>query len=292
MVALRFDGCAELTEGFALRGHQVVRRMERHHLMGWLSLFAHRELIASWTQRDLASRYRGSYLGSAWSILNPLFSLALYTFVFSVIMKIRFGEQGHGSFAIYLMCGLLPWIAISEALTRSTSVVPANQNLVKKVVFPLETLPVSLVASSIINQLIGLVILLVAVGFFVGLKLTWLWLPIILLVQAGLMLGTCWFLASLGVFVRDIAQAIGLVLNVWMYMTPIVYPASMVPENFRWLLALNPVAFLVEAYRAVILDGRLPDMATFMANAFLAFVVMALGYAWFARTKPAFADVL
>lgn len=272
--------------------NQKIRLLDTHPLWGWVSLLSHRELLFSWTQRDLESRYRGSYLGRAWSILNPLLSLALYTFIFSVILKVRFSAGGHGGFALNLMCGLLPWLAFSETLIRATSVIPSNQNLVKKVVFPLEVLPASLVASALVSQLIGMGVLLIAVAAMGGLKVTMVWLPVLLVIQMAFTLGISWMLASLGVFIRDISQAISLVLNVWMYLTPIVYPASMVPERFSWALAVNPLAFLVEAYRSVILEGVAPHPIGLVVYLGLSMLLMMLGYAWFTRTKRAFADVL
>lgn len=272
--------------------NQKLKRFETHPFLGWVGLLAHRELLFSWTQRDLESRYRGSYLGRAWSVLNPLLSLALYTFIFSVILKVRFSAGGHGSFALNLMCGLLPWLAFSETLIRATSVIASNQNLVKKVVFPLEVLPASLVASALFNQLIGMAILLIAVATMGGLQLTLVWLPALLVLQMAFTLGISWLLASLGVFIRDISQAISLILNVWMYLTPIVYPASMVPDNFRWALLVNPLAFIVESYRAAIVEGMAPNALGLLANLGASVLLMMLGYAWFSKTKRAFADVL
>lgn len=269
-----------------------LKRFELNPWLGWVSLFNHQELIVSWTRRDLEGRFRGAYLGRLWAVLNPLLTLALYTVVFSVILKVRFGAGGHAGFAMYLMCGLLPWLAFSESSTRATTVILGNQNLVKKVVFPLATLPVSLVGTALINQVIGSVLLALVVAFTVGLHLTIIWIPLLLLIQTALMLGVCWFLASLGVFVRDVAQAIGLALNMGMYLTPIVYPASMVPEAYRWALWLNPIAFLVEGYRGVLLDGRAPAPLALVLNLTVALAVMVLGYLWFHKTQRAFADVL
>lgn len=272
---------------------QVSARFGDHPYLGWLAMGRHVELITSLAYRDLEGRYRGSYLGALWSYVNPLFTLLLYTFVFSVVMKVKVNGGGPGGFAFYLMCGLLPWMALSEAWTRATTVIVGSSNLVKKVVFPLETLTVSVVASAVFNQLIATGLLVIAVAFFGGgLKLSLVWYPVILLMQLALSLGIGWMLASLGVFVRDISQAIGLILNFGMYLTPIVYPESMVPAQFRWLLLLNPIAFLVKGYRGAILDGSSPEVLPLLANMAFALLILILGYAWFAKTKRAFADVL
>lgn len=271
---------------------QVFASKQPHPLAGCLGLLRHRDLLLSWTVRDLQVRYQGSFLGNAWAVLHPLATLATYTFVFSVVLNLRFGPPGHGGFALFLMAGLLPWLAFAETVQRATTVITGNANLVKKVVFPLEVLPASLVASSLVNLAIGLAILLVAVAGTIGLTPALAWLPVIALVQIAFTLGVAWLLASLGVFVRDLAMGIGLVLNIVLYLSPILYPASAVPAAWRWLFDYNPIAFWVEAYRHAILDGAGPAFGPLAAHGALALAVMALGWAWFAKTRRAFADVL
>jgi lipopolysaccharide transport system permease protein len=260
--------------------------------MGGAGLLAQRDLLWRWTVRDLQVRYQGSFLGNAWAVLHPLATLAVYTFVFSVVLNLRFGPPGHGGFAIFLMAGLLPWLAFAETTQRATTAITGNANLVKKVVFPLAVLPVSLVASSLVNMAIGLAILLVVVAATAGLGPALAWLPVVVLVQVAFTLGVAWLLASLGVFVRDLQVGIGLLLNVVLYLSPVLYPASAVPAAWRWLFDFNPIAFWVEAYRGAILDGHGPALLPLAGHAALAVAVMALGYAWFAKTRRAFADVL
>ena len=271
---------------------QGLQGVTGHPSAGWRGLARHRDLLWSWTVRDLQVRYQGSFLGNAWAVLHPLATLAVYVFVFSVILNLRFGPPGHGGFALFLMAGLLPWLAFAETVQRATTVITGNANLVKKVVFPLEVLPASLVASSLVNLVIGLAILLVAVAFTVGLGPSLAWLPAIGLVQVMFTLGVAWGLASLGVFVRDLAMGIGLLLNILLYLSPILYPAAMVPVAWRWVFDYNPIAFWVEAYRGAILDGVGPALAPLAVHAALAGLVMALGWAFFAKTRRAFADVL
>ena len=259
---------------------------------GWAALARHRDLLVRWTARDLQVRYQGSFLGNAWAVLHPLATLAVYTFVFSVVLNLRFGPPGHGGFALFLMAGLLPWLAFAETVQRATTVITGNANLVKKVVFPLEVLPASLVASALVNLGIGLAILLVVVAFTAGLTPALAWLPVVTLIQVAFTLGVAWLLASLGVFVRDLQVGIGLLLNIVLYLSPILYPASAVPAAWRWLFDFNPVAFWVEAYRGAILDGVGPALGPLALHAALALGVMALGWAWFAKTRRAFADVL
>lgn len=261
-------------------------------LAGVRGLWRHRDLLWSWTTRDLQVRYQGSFLGNAWAVLHPLATLAVYTFVFSVVLNLRFGPPGHGGFALFLMAGLLPWLAFAETVQRATTVITGNANLVKKVVFPLEVLPASLVASSLVNLAIGLAILLVVVAAMIGLSPALVWLPVVIAIQLAFTLGVAWGLASLGVFVRDLQVGIGLLLNIVLYLSPILYPASAVPPAWRWLFDYNPIAFWVETYRGAILDGTGPALAPLLGHGALALLVMALGWVWFAKTRRAFADVL
>lgn len=258
------------------------------------TIWARRELVKTMVFRELAARYRGSVAGLAWAVIQPLAMLALYTFVFSAILRVKFGVDGSTmAFAFYLFSGMVPWLAFAEALGRAPNALMENANLVKKVVFPLEILPVNLVVTGLANALVGLGVL--AVGLLVwrqGLPATWVALPLLLALQFLFTQGLAWFLASVGVFARDIGQAIGLVLTAWMFLTPIMYPASAVPEAFRWVLVANPFAALVGAYRAVLLDGVWPDWGALGVFAAIAVVCFALGNVWFRKTQHAFADVL
>jgi len=252
------------------------------------------DLVLSLTKRELAARYKGSVLGILWALLTPVVMIAIFTFIFAGIFRARFGPNGSAwDYALYLFCGLLPWTAFQESLQQSSNTVVAHANLVKRVVFPLETLPVAQVLSSIVNQMFGTLALLVA-ALIIQRELhpTILWLPVLLLPQILLMLGGAWLIASLGVFLRDIVQGITLVLMAWMYLTPIIYPESIVPERFRTYVNLNPFTPLVRSYRRALLEGAQPDW-----NGLLYFTVFALalfffGYWWFARTRKNFADVI
>src|SRR5947209_10860265 len=211
------------------------------------------ELIESLVRRELAARYRGSVLGLVWTVLTPAVMIAIYTFIFAGIFGARFGARGTTwDYALYLFCGLLPWTAFQESVQQSAGLVVAHSNLVKRVVFPLEVLPVAQALAALANQLFGTAALLVASLLIRGeLHATILWLPVLLVPQLMLMLGGSWLVASLGVFLRDTAQALGLVLMAWMYMTPIIYPEQVVPARFRPLLELNPFTPLVRSYRSI-----------------------------------------
>ncbi|MGH7369426.1 MAG: ABC transporter permease, partial [Candidatus Methylomirabilaceae bacterium] len=257
-------------------------------------LYRHGALIRNFVKRDLQARYRGSAIGLMWSVVHPLVMLGLYTYIFSSILRVRVGAaEGTGSFAIYLFCGLLPWNAFAEALNRSTGVVLEHANLIKRTIFPSQILPIYPVVSGIFNQLIGLGILLVALLVtshpFSSLLLL---LPAVLLFQFALTVGLAWIVAGLTVFVRDLGQLVGMVLTIWVFLTPIFYPPTLVPEQLRFLLAANPMYALVESYRCLILKGQLPPSADLAVLAFVALPVFVLGYWMFTRMQGAFADVI
>lgn len=260
----------------------------------FLGLYRHHALIWSFVKRDLQARYRGSAVGLFWSVIHPLIMLGLYTFVFSTILKVRVGiSEGTEQFALYLFCGLLPWNAFAEGLNRSTGVILENANLIKRAVFPSEILPVYPVIAGIVTELIGFAILIAAL-LFTGhpIRPVILLLPAILLLQVVLTTGLAWIIAGTTVFVRDLGQILGVVLTLWVFLTPIFYPPSAVPEGLRVLLAVNPMYAMVEAYRSVLLRGELPAAGGVAFLASIGIIVFLVGHRLFARMQPAFADVL
>jgi lipopolysaccharide transport system permease protein len=240
------------------------------------------------------ARYRGSALGVVWALVTPAVMIAVFTFLFAGVFGARFTAGGSPlDYALYLFCGLLPWTAFQETLQQSSGIVVAHANLVKRVVFPLETLPVAQAASALSGQLLGTIALLAAALFLRGeLHASVLWLPVLLVPQLLLTLGLAWLAASLGVFIRDTAQALGLALTAWMYLTPIVYPEHVVPERYRALLELNPFTALVRGYRRCLLEGSAPDWPGLGYATVFALPVFLAGYWWFARTRKNFADVI
>ena len=252
------------------------------------------DLIWPLARRMIVARYRGSALGLLWALVTPAVTIAVFTFLFAGVFNARFVAGGTPwDYALYLFCGLLPWAAFQESLQQSAGVVVAHSNLVKRVVFPLEVLPVAQALASLTNQLFGTAALLVAALLIRGeLHATVLWLPALLAPQLLLTLGGAWLVASLGVFLRDTAQALGLVLMAWMYLTPIIYPEQIVPARFRPWLELNPFTPLVRSYRRIMLEGAPPDFAGLAYFTALALCAFALGYWWFARTRKNFADVI
>jgi lipopolysaccharide transport system permease protein len=252
------------------------------------------ELVLSLARRELAARYRGSVLGIVWAVLNPIVMIAIFTFIFAGIFKARFNDNGtKWDYALYLFCGLLPWNAFQESLQLSASTIVSHANLVKRVVFPLETLPVAQSLAAIGSQLFGTTALLLAVIVIrQELHATFLLLPLVLIPQLIATLGVAWLLASLGVFLRDIVQGITLVLMAWMYLTPILYPENMVPAQYKVYINLNPFTPLIRNYRRLLLDGVAPDWGGLLYFLVFALVSFFFGYWWFARTRKNFADVI
>ncbi|HEX7317929.1 MAG TPA: ABC transporter permease [Pyrinomonadaceae bacterium] len=252
------------------------------------------DLIWPLARRMTLARYRGSALGLLWALLTPAVMIAVFTFIFAGIFGARFTEGGTPlEYALYLFCGLLPWTAFSETLLQSSGIVVAHANLVKRVVFPLETLPVAQALASLVTQLFGTAVLIVATVVIRGeFHVTALWLFVLLVPQMLLTLGGAWLVASLGVFVRDTAQVLGLLLMAWMYLTPIIYPEQVVPLRYRPALEINPFTPLVRSYRRALLEGLQPDWPGLAYTTALALVVFLLGYWWFARTRKNFADVI
>lgn len=252
------------------------------------------ELILSLSRRELLARYKGSALGVIWALLTPIVTIAIFTFIFAGIFGARFGvSSSPWDYAIHLFCGLLPWTMFQEAVLHSSTTIVSHANLVKRVVFPLETLPIALTLSSLGNQLFGTIALLIAILLIrQQFPLSIFWLPVLLIPQLLFTLGVAWLIASLGVFLRDIAQGINLVMMAWMFLTPIIYPESIVPESYRPFVNLNPFTPLIRSYRRVLIEGTTPDWSGLAYFSAFALVSFFFGYWWFARTRKNFADVI
>jgi lipopolysaccharide transport system permease protein len=252
------------------------------------------ELILSLARRELVARYKGSVLGILWAVVTPVVTIAIFTFIFAGIFNARFGARGTSwDYALYLFCGLLPWTMFQDTLQQSATTIVTHANLVKRVVFPLETLPVAQALASLGNQIFGTLALVAATAILNHeLHLTILWLPAVLIPQLIFTLGAAWLVASLGVFLRDIAQGITLVLMAWMYLTPIIYPEAIVPERYRPFINANPFTALVRSYRRIFLEGVAPDWPSLAYFTAVAVVLFVFGYWWFAKTRRNFADVI
>lgn len=260
------------------------------------SLWRHRALILQMTRREVVGRYKGSVMGLAWSFFNPVFMLTVYTFVFSFVFKARWGlsnDESRTQFAVVLFVGMIVHGLFAEVLNRSPGLILANVNYVKKVVFPLEILPVISMGAALFHSFISLCVLLIAFFLFNGyLHWTVLLAPLVVLPLVILTLGLAWIFASMGVFLRDVGQTIGIITMVMMFLAPVFYPITALPEKYRpWLMA-NPLTFIIEQMRAVLVWGQGPNWLGLALYTLAASVVAWAGYAWFQKTRKGFSDVL
>lgn len=263
----------------------------------WWSRF---DLLRTLVRRDLEARYKGSFLGNLWPLVNQIAQLLIYTYVFSVVLKVKlsaadrtFAINDNLDFGLWLFAGLTPWIAFSSGLSQAASSVLAQVNLVKKVVFPLALLPLVPVLTSFIESAFGMAVLIVIVAFSKGLQGSLAYLPLIWLPQLLLTAGLAYFAASLTVFIRDIPQTLLVVLNLWLYATPIIYPANQIPEAWRqWVFYLNPLTAIVETYRDLILVGSIRHGLEWQVATLISLGVFLAGALCYRHLKPAFADVL
>jgi lipopolysaccharide transport system permease protein len=260
------------------------------------SLWMHRNLIWQMTRREVIGRYRGSVLGLAWSFFYPLIMLAVFTFVFGVVFKARWGtniEQSQLDFAIILFIGMTMFNLFSECAVRAPTLIIGNVSYVKKVVFPLEILPVIALGSAFFHWLIGFFVLCLAMLLIKGsIPLTAFFIPLIVMPLAIATLGIAWFLSSLGVFLRDVAQTIGIIISVLQFLSPIFYPISALPEKYQAWLLLNPLTFVIEQSRAVFFWGQAPDWSGLLVYSIACILMAWCGYWWFQKTRKGFADVL
>jgi ABC-type polysaccharide/polyol phosphate export permease len=281
------------------------------------SLRKNRRLLRDLVSRDLRARYVGSSMGFFWSVIFPILNLVVYMFVFSFVLKMRWTEApGSHEVALIMLSGIIVWQAFAETVSRTTNTLVENQNLIQKVVFPSEVLPVYLVLSALVNMLIGVGIAVLAVVWLayvappeaaagpssahgalplreLGVGWSLCALPLLLLLQALFTLGLGYLLAALNLFVRDVYHVIGVALSIWMFMTPIFYPARMVQDaGLAWVLQVNPMYWLIESYRRVLIWGEWPGLPVLGAFAAVALLAFALGTWFFIAQKPRFPDLL
>jgi lipopolysaccharide transport system permease protein len=258
------------------------------------SILENHRLIRSMARRDILARYRGSFGDVFWTVLNPLLLMATYFFVFGVVLRTRFGaDHSSTSFALYFLAGMLPWLAFSEPAGRAPHVVLEHRNFVKKLIFPLETLPVNQVVAGLVTEMFAAAVFLVALLVIRGsVPLTVIWLPLLLIPQLLFTLGVCWFLAGLGVFVRDLGQIMGFLLTLWFFITPICYPEASLPGSALFILRKNPMYVLVRGYRAILLENHPPELLPLVKLWVVAIALFFLGHAWFYKLRKSFADVI
>lgn len=255
----------------------------------------YRSLLWQFARRDVLARYRGSLLGLGWSLLTPLLMLAVYTFVFREVFKARWSADDTGGleFALRVYAGLIVFGLFAEVANRSPRLVLDQPNLVQRVVFPLQILPWSAVLSALFHVAVNLAVLLAAIAIGGnGLTLAAIALPLVIAAFVPVLLGLGWLMASLGVYVRDVGQLMGTAVSLLMFLSPVFYPTSALPERWQPWLAASPLTLPIEQTRRVLLDGAWPDWGSLGLYALLACAFAALGAWWFETTRKGFADVL
>lgn len=272
-----------------------TQRITRFALSPLSAFLHHRSLTVGLARRDVLGRYKGANFGLLWSLISPFLLLGIYTFAFGTVLGGRWPQVGsqHASFSIILFAGLIVHGLFAECLTRAPGLILANPNFVTRIIFPLDILPWPMLLSALfhagMNVLVFIVLRLVMDGQF---SWTIVLLPLVLAPLVVLILGVSWFLASLGVYVRDIAQVTGVLSMALLFLSSALIPVDAVPENYRWIFVLNPLTTIIDQARNVMLWGKLPDWTVLLSYFAVAAVVMYLGRAWFAVTRRGFADVL
>lgn len=259
-------------------------------------VWVNRELLIHMTRREITSRYKGSLLGLAWSFFNPLLMLAIYTFFFSVVFKSRWGTdapESKAAYAIILFAGLIMHSLMAECINRAPALIVGNVNYVKRVVFPLGILPCVSLGSALFNAIVSLIVLFAAQLIFMHqLQWTLVYLPLIMLPLMLQAAGVSWVLASLGVYVRDVGQITATLVTILLFLSPVFYPVTALPEAFRKWMYVNPMTFIIENAREVIVFGHGPDIVRILLVCGASWVFAVVSYWWFEKTKKGFADVL
>ena len=259
-------------------------------------IIKHKYLFKQLVRRNIEIRYKGSVLGLVWCFIQPLMLLCVYTFVFSFVFKARWGTElqgGRAAFAIVLFCGMAIFNIFSESVTSACSIISSNTNYVKKVIFPLEILPIAQVVSTFLFTVIWLFLVLLG-SIFILKSASWtmLLLPLTVLPLLLFTTGCSFILSSVGVYIKDVQYFIIIVVQMLFFMTPIFYPIEVIPERFRWVLQLNPLALIIGETRNVFLYGKLPNWGLLLISFLTGCIVFQLGFVWFVKTKRGFADVL
>jgi lipopolysaccharide transport system permease protein len=257
-------------------------------------------LLRQMVQRDFDARYRGSIFGVLWHFMNPLLMLAMYTFVFAILFKAKWpnmdsnqGLEGSAGFALMIFSGMIIHSFFVEVLQKSATIIVNNSNYVKKVIFPLEIFPLAIVGGALLNLAIGIMILL-GFAFLSGVapSVYLLFLPITLLPLVLISLGISWMLASLGVFIRDIGNVISLLAAALLFLSPVFYPLAQIPERYRDFAYLNPLTITIEEMRKALFYSQAPDIIMLLIQSLAGVAIVAIGFAWFAKSRKGFADIL
>ncbi len=260
------------------------------------NMWTYRDLILQFIYRDFMIKYKGSYLGFVWSLVNPLLMIAVYTFVFNFVFKSKWNvtiSDSRFEFSLTLFCGLIFFTIFNECVNRASGIILCYPSYVKKVVFPLEILPVVIMGSSLIHAGISIGILLIAAMFFLNIfSWTIIYLPLILFPLIILTLGLSWMLASLGVYIRDVGYTVGIFTQILFFLTPIFYPIDIIPSKYQFILRFNPLTTIIEDSRRILLWNLEPEWKWLILITVFSLLVNQLGYFWFMKTKKGFADVI
>ena len=252
-------------------------------------LYAYREMIYSLVRKELRGRYKGSVLGFMWTFINPLLQLAIYTVVFSIIMR-----NGIEKFYLYLFVALVPWIFFSSSLTGGSGSIIASQDMVKKIYFPREVLPIAYVTSAFVNMLFSFIVIfavLIVTGVGFDFK-AMLYLPLVMIVEYVMALGGAMLTSAFTVYLRDLEYILGIISMAWMYMTPVLYPVDLVPDRLLPIFYLNPMTPVIIAYRDILYFKKVPEMETMLRGFLLGVVVLIIGYVVFRKLQRGFAEEL
>lgn len=259
------------------------------------TLVRSRELLWALSKREIASRFKGSYGGLSWYVIQNLLLLALYSFVFGSLFKSRWAQGDHvqGNFTIALFTGLIVFNVFAECVIRAPTLILSNANYVKKVVFPLEVLPIVQLVAALFNAFVALLVL-VAMAYFLDAPMfvQGFWIPVIILPLAVLIMGLSWLLSALGTYIRDINQVVSLLISATMFLSPLFYQVSALPENARPYIKFNPLTIPMEQARATLMFGQSPDFSALGIYLLISVAVALLGLVFFQKTRKGFADVL
>lgn len=252
-------------------------------------IYAYREMIFSMVQKDLRGRYKGSFLGFLWTFINPLLQLLVYNLVFSIILR-----SGVDKYYLFLFVALIPWIFFSSAITGGSTSVIAQKDLVKKIYFPNEVIPISYVTSCFVNMLLGFVVV-IGVVIYSGVHispLALLCLPVVMIVEYFLALGIAMITSAVTVYFRDLEHILTIIAMAWMYITPVVYDIEICPTEYRWIMHINPMTSVIIAFRDILYYGRVPEMMTLLEAVVLGVVFLLIGCLVFRKLKRRFAEEL
>jgi ABC-type polysaccharide/polyol phosphate export permease len=257
-------------------------------------LLKYQGLVWNFIKRDISSKYVGSFLGLYWSVLNPIITLVVYIMVFGVFLKVRLpGDTNIWDFALYFASGFLPWLAFQDSVMRASRSIIDNKNYIKKVPFPSEIFPIYTTLSEFVNLFIGLVIYFILFFFLKGAPTVYiLLLPLAIILQMVFTLSLAFFLSSGAVYFRDIPTMLGPLFMIWFWVTPIAYTVNLIPENFQWIVKLNPAYYMLEIYRDALFYGKFPELNILIPFFVFSFVMLALGILFFRKTKRGFGELL